>query len=136
MGTPHILSMAPLQGSLELIGEAGIDAIRKKSLALTIYMLELINSELQGFGFSVITPLPEDKRGGHIAIAHTDAARICKSLKKNGIIPDFRPPNIIRLAPSPLYTSFLDVFTVIKTIRKIMVSKEYERFENIREVVA
>lgn len=136
IGTPHILSMAPLLGALELINEAGIDRIRKKSLALTEYMIKLIDSELAGMGFSVVTPRSPKARGGHVALQHKEAARICKALKEKGIILDFRPPDIIRLAPVPLYRSFSDVFEVVQTIKKIMLNKDYLKFKNEREVVA
>lgn len=136
IGTPHILSMAPLLGALKLINEAGIDRIRKKSLELTKYMIELIDSELDGMGFSIGTPRSHEARGGHLALEHNDAARICKALKERRIIPDYRPPNIVRLAPAPLYISFGDVYKVIQVIKKIILEKEYLKFENKRELVA
>lgn len=136
IGTPHILSMAPLLGALNLLNEAGISRVRKKSLELTEYMIKLIDYKLGGMGFSVGTPRSSQARGGHVALEHKEAARICKALKKRGVIPDFRPPNIIRLAPSPLYRSFSDVYEVIQTIKKIMLEKEYLKFTNEREIVA
>lgn len=136
IGTPHILSMAPLIGALELLNEAGIDEIRKKSLLLTDYMITLVDSELASMGFSVITPRSSKARGGHVALQHIEAARICKALKEKGIIPDFRAPNIIRLAPVPLYRSFSDVFEVVQTLKKIMTEKTYLKFKNEREIVA
>lgn len=136
IGTPHILSMAPLLGALDLINEADIHQIRKKSLQLTEYMIKLIQSELTGMGFSIVTPRSPEARGGHVALKHIEAVRICKALKKKKIIPDFRPPNIIRLAPSPLYTSFADVFKAIQALKEIMLKKEYLKFANKRELVA
>lgn len=67
---------------------------------------------------------------------HSDAARICKALKDNGIVPDFRAPNIIRLAPVALYNSFEDVFKAVEILSKIMKNREYEKYENKREVIA
>ncbi len=136
IGTPHILSMAPLLGSLSIFEEAGIENIHEKSKKITGFLCTLIKTELSGMGFSIGTPLCENSRGGHIALEHDDAPRICKSLKLHGITPDFRPPNIIRLAPSPLYVSYTEVFEVVKTIKEIMLEKDYENFENLRELVA
>jgi len=136
IGTPHILSMAPLLGSLAIFEEAGIQNIHEKSMKLTGFLCDLIETELAGMGFSIGTPNNPYSRGGHIALIHEDAPRICKSLKLHGIIPDFRPPNIIRLAPSPLYVSFTDVFEVVKTIKEIMLEKDYKKFANRRELVA
>lgn len=136
IGTPPIFSLAPLIGALNMIHAAGISEIRKKSLDLTDYLIDLIESELSDFGFTLATPIMHEKRGGHVAIQHRDAARICKSLKKHGIIPDFRPPNIIRIAPIPFYNSYRDVYKVVQIIKKIMLEKDYYKFENKRELVA
>lgn len=136
IGTPHVLSLAPLLGSLELFAEAGIEQIREKSLAITQYFMDLIEHELAGMGFAIGNPRDDLRRGGHIALEHREAARICKSLKEKGIIPDFRAPNIIRLAPVALYTTYEEVWNVVRALKAIMTEKHYEKFTNEREVVA
>lgn len=136
MGTPHILSSAPLIGSLSMFGEVGIDAIRAKSLMLTGYMMELIDSELSGHGFISRNPKDDTRRGGHIFLEHPEAARICKALKAEGVVPDFRSPNGIRLAPVALYNSFEDVWHSVQILKRIMDDELYKRFENSRGVVA
>ncbi|SFD51541.1 Kynureninase [Bacillus sp. OV194] len=136
IGTPHVLSTAPLIGSLEIFEEAGMDRLREKSLNLTRYMMELIETELGGFGFTIGNPRDDIRRGGHVCLEHDEAARICKSLKENGIVPDFRAPNVIRLAPVALYTSFEDVHIAVQRLKIIMVEKQYEKFSNVREVIA
>ncbi|WP_066306674.1 kynureninase [Bacillus sp. FJAT-29814] len=136
IGTPHVLSMAPLVGSLEIFAEAGIDRIREKSLQLNQYMMDLIEVELADMGFVIGNPREDLRRGGHVSLEHKEAARICKSLKENGIIPDFRSPNIIRLAPVALYNTYEDVWQVVQTLKTIMTEKQYEKFVNEREVVA
>src|SRR5699024_4996475 len=108
IGSPHVLSMAPLIGAIELFQEAGIEQIRHKSLMLTEYMINLIYSELKEWEFTICNPIDEGKRGGHILLEHPEAARICKALKANNVIPDFRMPSGIRLAPVALYNSFTD----------------------------
>jgi len=136
IGTPNILSMAPLLGALELVNGAGIANIRARSLALTRFMIELFDSELGGLGFSLATPRAEGRRGGHIALRHEEAPRICKALKQRKVIPDFRPPDIVRLAPSPLYTSFAEAAQTIAVLKDIVESKAYLEFPNVREMVA
>src|SRR5699024_10525498 len=84
IGTPHVLSAAPLIGSLEMFQEIGIEQIRQKSLRLTAYMMELIEGELGYYGFKIVNPLNDTERGGHIFLEHPEAARICKALKKDG----------------------------------------------------
>ncbi|MCY0894146.1 MAG: kynureninase [Acidibacillus sp.] len=136
MGTPHMLSMAPLIGSLELFEEATMPALRLKSLQLTRFMMDLIESELAGMNITIANPTLDQRRGGHISLLHEEAVRIGKALKNRDVIPDFRPPNIIRLAPMALYTSFLDVFEAVHRLKEIMVNKEYTHFEKKRSVVS
>lgn len=135
IGTPHVLSLAPVIGSLEMFEEIGIKAIREKSLKLTNLMLALIEQELAGAGFTIGNPIDES-RGGHILLEHAEAARICKALKQDGVIPDFRAPNGIRLAPVALYNTFEDVWHTVQKLKVIMDEKRYEQFENKRGVVA
>lgn len=136
IGTPHVLSCAPLIGSLEMFIEAGIENIREKSLKINQYLIDLIELELKDLGFFIGTPREDVRRGGHVSLEHKEAARICKALKENGVIPDFRAPNIIRLAPVALYTSYAEVWEVVQILKKIMTKKQYEKFKNEREVVA
>ncbi|RST77367.1 kynureninase [Siminovitchia acidinfaciens] len=136
MGTPHLLSAAPLLGSLEIFEEAGIERVREKSLKMTDYMMTLIDDELSEFDFTVANPRDDEKRGGHIFLEHPEAARICKALKENNVIPDFRTPNGIRLAPVALYNTFEEVWQVVRILKKIMTDEEYKKFENKRDVVA
>ena len=135
IGTSHVLSLAPLFGSLEIFNEVGMKAIREKSLNLTEYMIELIMAELADYNFKFGNPLDES-RGGHIFLVHEEAARICKALKEEGVIPDFRPANGIRLAPVALYNSFTDVWETVQILKRIMKDETYKKFENVREVVA
>lgn len=136
IGTPNVLSLAPLLGSLEMFEEAGMEAVRKKSLSLSRYLMELAESELSGTGFSIGTPRDDEKRGGHVALEHPEAAGICEALKERGVIPDFRAPNVVRLAPVALYTSHLDVWKAVGILKGIMADKAHENFENTRGVVA
>ena len=136
IGTPPILSMYALQASLEMFHRAGLDAIREKSLKQTRFLMELVKGELAGMGFDLATPDADERRGGHVAVAHPEAARINKALKQAGIVPDFRPPDIIRLAPIALYTRYEDIAQLILGVKSIMEREAYLEFPNIRDVVA
>ncbi|WP_226086813.1 kynureninase [Mesobacillus sp. S13] len=136
IGTPHVLSIAPLLGSLEMFEEAGIENIRESSLRMTEYMMQLIEHELGKAGFEIGNPREDWRRGGHVCLEHEEAARICKALKESNVIPDFRAPNVIRLAPIALYTSYEDIFKTVQILKRIMENEEYKKFENTRNVVA
>ncbi|MCM3549194.1 kynureninase [Alkalihalobacillus clausii] len=135
IGTPHIFSIAPLIGSLAIFAEAGIDQIRKKSLKLTDYMMTLIEHELSDYQFTIQNPRDE-RRGAHLYIEHDEAARICKALKEENVIPDFRSPKGIRLAPVALYNTFEEVWNTIQVLKFIMKEERYKKFKNERDVVA
>ncbi|WP_163969670.1 kynureninase [Oceanobacillus halotolerans] len=136
IGSPHILSAAPLLGSLQIFAEIGMTKIREKSLRLTQYLMELIDAELKDFGFHIANPRNDDERGGHIFLEHPEAARICKALKAEGVVPDFRNPNGIRLAPVALYNTFEEVWRMVQILKTVMDQKHYEKYENKRSVIA
>ncbi|HET8629312.1 MAG TPA: kynureninase [Thermomicrobiales bacterium] len=139
ISTVQALSSAPLLGSLAIFGEAGIARVRAKSLALTRYLMDLLDATgltAAPYHYAIGTPQEDDRRGGHVAVEHADGARIAKALKARGVVPDFRPPNVVRLAPIALYTSFADVWQVARHLREIIDHGEHERFAAGRELVA
>ena len=136
IGTPDILGMAGLAGSLPIFAEAGMERLRNKSLALTGYLMELADDVLASRGFRVVTPRPEERRGGHVSLAHAEAVRVCRALKRSGVIPDFRPPNLVRLAPVALYNSYEDCFRAVERLRAIVDERQYEAHTAERELVA
>jgi kynureninase len=139
ISTIGVLSAAPLLGSLDIVEQAGIDRIRSKSLALTDYLVQLLNETgltAPQYGYGVGTPLDHARRGGHVAIEHPNAPQITRALKARGVVPDFRPPNVIRLAPAPLYTSFTDVWETVQLLREVVDTGEYQLQEATRGLVA
>lgn len=134
IGTPNIFSMAPLLGSIEIFEEVGISRVREKSLQLTSLLRKQLADNLPQL--TDVTPQKDEERGGHIALSHPEAARICKALKDKGVVPDFRAPNIIRLAPVALYTSFEDVEQTVEVLQTIMNEELYKNYSNDRNVVA
>jgi kynureninase len=131
------LSAAPLRASLAMFQEAGIERVREKSLKLTRFLMELVD-EMSGppFGFAIGNPLDDARRGGHVAVEHAEAARICKALKARGVVPDYRMPNVIRLAPVALYNTFQEVWQVARHLHEIVAGREYERFPAGRDLIA
>jgi len=129
IGTPNILSMAPLLGSLAIAREAGMDRMRAKALELTDYLMQLVDSQLSAFGVVVVTPREAERRGGHVALRHPDARTLAVALRAQGIVPDFRPPDILRLAPVPLYVSFADCHRAIERLHALFETGVYKRFQ-------
>jgi kynureninase len=139
ISTPSIISSAAAEGGLQTVLDAGIDRIREKSLRLTGFFMELVDKYLSDspYGFEVGNPREDHRRGGHVALEHPEEAlRINEALKERNVIPDFRPPNVIRIAPVPLYTSFHDVWRVASHLKEIMDSGAYRRFSKSRKAVS
>lgn len=133
VGTPPVLSLSAIEPSVDMILEAGMDRIRKKSIAQTEYLLYLASEWLLPLGFSVGSPADPLKRGSHVSLRHPEGFRICKALiepKKTSIkvIPDFREPDNIRLGITPLYTSFSEIRRSVERMREIVENKEFESY--------
>jgi kynureninase len=120
-GTPSIVGSLAMQDMLGLIEQAGVPAIRAKSVALTEYALELVDELLAPLGVTVTSPRNADSRGSHITIDHESFADVNAELWKQGIIPDFRRPHGLRLGLSPLSTTFAEVKLGIEAIHAAMV---------------
>ncbi len=126
IGTPAILSLAPLLGSLEMFAEAGgITAVRRRSLELTGHLIDRAENELARFGISIVTPRAENDRGGHVALCHPEAGRICTALRAVGVVPDYRKPAVLRLAPVPFYTTRAEIDQAVDRLTKIMQTGDY-----------
>jgi kynureninase len=138
ISSPAILSSAPVEGSLRIILKAGIEAIREKSLKLTSYLIYLIDEVLseKPYDFSVGTPRKAERRGGHIAVEHEESMRVSEALRARHVVSDFRPPNVTRIAPIPLYNTYHEVWKVVQHLKAIVDKKEYERFPKQRKKIS
>lgn len=127
IGTVPMLSAAPLDGALDVILDAGIDHIREKSVELTDYLIRLVDERLPEC--DVGTPREAARRGGHVAVEHDEAYRISEALNDRGVVVDFRPPNVVRVCPAPLYTGFEDVWDVVEAFRGVLDARAYEEYD-------
>jgi kynureninase len=109
-GTPGVLGLVAVEEGVKLVAEAGIGAIREKGRALTALAIDLYDAWLAERGFGLETPRDPDRRGAHVSVSHPRARKLSSALIEAGVIPDFRPPDVIRLGLSPLTTSFADVW--------------------------
>ncbi len=135
LGTHNILAMAPLDGALNIFNEVGMKSVRNKSLHITAYLMYLVDSKLSKYGFTIGNPREDHRRGGHVCLEHDEAYRISIALRDNNVIPDYREPNVIRLAPVALYVSYEDVYSVVEILEKIVKNKEYEKYSLNRVTV-
>ncbi len=124
VGTPPMLSMVGAGVGIEITREAGIEAIRAKSVELTEAFIDGISAMSQ-HGLTIVTPLDPTGRGSHVTLAHDSALQISRALRARHLIPDFRSPNLIRFGFAPLYTTFDEVERAIATIGSVMDSGEY-----------
>ena len=138
ISSPSILNAAPLLGSFDIIEAAGVTAIRERSLRLTRFLMDMIDGLLSAppYGFSIGTPRQDARRGGHVAVRHPEALRIAEALRARGVIPDFRPPDIIRIAPVALYNTFTELWTLVRSLREIVDNRDYERFSAGRKAIS
>jgi kynureninase len=138
ISSPSILNAAPLLGSLGIFEEAGMAAVREKSLRLTRFLMDMADALLAGepFGFSIGTPREDARRGGHVALVHPEAMRIAEALRGRGVVPDFRPPDIVRVAPVALSNTFGELVTLVRHLREIVERREYERFPAERKAIS
>ncbi len=114
LSNPPVLALAPLRASMDIFSEAGLDALRDKSVSLTGY-LEFLLREKSSSEFSVITPAEETRRGAQLSLRLSRRGReICDRLAAVGVVADWREPDILRVAPVPLYNSYADVFQFVQ----------------------
>lgn len=134
-GTPPILSMGAIKPGAEMILEAGIDAIRKKSILLSERFIHGVTEYLLEYGYSISSPLSAEERGSHVSISHKEAGRIIKALMDPSIdgfkiIPDFRRPDNIRFGFAPLYNSFQELEVTIRKLKMICENGLYEQYDD------
>jgi len=140
VGTPPILSMAAVQTGVEMLLEAGMDNLRKKSISQTEYMIMLFDQWLAPLGFSLGSPREASQRGSHISLKHPEAFRITQALIESPppavrVIPDFRTPDNIRFGITPLYTSYMDIYRAMARLREIAAQKNYQQYSHERQKV-
>ncbi len=137
ISSPSILSAAPLIGSLKIFEEAGLAGVREKSLKMTRFLIEMTDALLSNdpYGFSIGTPREDERRGGHVALVHPEGMRMAEALRTRGIISDFRPPDMLRIAPAALYNTFEEIWKLVSGLRKIVESREFERFSTVRKAI-
>ncbi len=130
IGTPPILSVAAAAAGIELVADAGIEAIRAKSVAATELMISLYDEWLAPLGVELGTPRPVAQRGSHLAFNHPDGLAISTHLRTHHrVVADFREPSTIRMAVAPTSTTYAEVWSAMAALRATIAGGEYEQVE-------
>jgi kynureninase len=132
-GTPPILNVAAVEAGVGVTAEAGIEALREKSVAQTELLIALHDEWLVPLGFELGTPRDAERRGSHVSLRHAEAWPICRALiERAKVIPDFRGPDSIRLGVAPLYTSYVDVWDALDRLRGLVERGEQHEVDAAR----
>ncbi len=139
-GTPPVISVSGLEPAIDLILDAGIGSIRKKSLDQGSYLISLAKEWLFPHGFRLGSPEVGEKRGSHVTLKHAEGYRISKALIDPSVgdqvvLPDFREPNNIRFGITPLYTTYEEIYSAMRKVQHIMENALYKRYPKRRELV-
>jgi kynureninase len=130
IASPSIVGLRAINSAFAMIEEAGIGAIEVKAQTGTTMMVELFDQWLAPLGFELNTPRDPSARGGHISLWHEEAKRISVALRRfQRVIPDYRVPNQIRVAISPLATSYVEVFDGFNRLKESVAKGQYREIE-------
>jgi kynureninase len=117
LSTPSPLALAPLAASLAIFDEVGMPALRERSLRLTAFLADLVAD----LGVEVVTPRETMTRGAQLSLRFMDAEEVLAGLAARGVIADYRAPDIIRVAPVPLYNTFHELWRFAGILREVVV---------------
>ncbi|MCM3555748.1 kynureninase [Janibacter melonis] len=119
-GTPPVLGMVGIEDTVDLVERVGLDAIRSKAAALGDFVVDAVDARLAAHGVRVVSPRDAQQRGGHVTIAHPRSREIYQQLWSEGVVPDFREPDGIRLGLAPLSTSYAEVAHALVRIEELL----------------
>jgi kynureninase len=130
VGTPPILSLAALEAGVDLMLEASMTELRRKSLKQAEVFAALMAQEVAGFGFQSASPDDPTMRGSQLCFQHENGWPIMRALISRNVIGDFRAPGILRFGFTPLYLGFAELWDAVAILREIMATKSWDRPEH------
>jgi len=135
-GTPPVLSLALVESGVDLLLAAGMEALRARSVQMTEYLIALWEELLRPLGYTLNSPRDPAQRGSHVSLGHPEGFRIDQALIHDcHVLPDFRPPDNIRIGLAPLYNSFVDVHTVATRLHEVVAQGIYKKYPADKPVV-
>lgn len=126
-GTPTIVSMAALEAALDDWRRFDLAALRRKSVALAEVVIRRADERLAGLGVQVVSPRDAACRGSQVSLSHPSAYQLTRALAERGIVCDFRPPDVLRVGLTPLYTRYADVWDAMQAVEDVLASCSYEQ---------
>ncbi|GEM82656.1 kynureninase [Meiothermus hypogaeus] len=120
VGTPAVLSMSALDAALEVFADVDLEVVREKSLKLTDLFIDLMAPLAARYGFELVTPREHVRRGSQVSYRHPEGYAIMQALISQGVIGDFRAPDIVRFGFTPLYLRFADVWEAVQRLDRVM----------------
>ena len=120
VGTPPVISLAALEVGVDLMLEAPIEAVRQKSLRQGRLFADLVEQELAGFDFAIVSPREDQRRSSQVCLRHASAWPIVQSLTERGVVGDFRAPDTLRFGFAPLYVGYAELWDAIAVLKAIM----------------
>jgi len=127
-GTPPVIALALLECGLDIIIEAGMDALRVKSMALSDLFISLITQQCDGHGLELISPQDANLRGSQVSYSYENGFGAMQALIARGVIGDFRQPNVMRFGFAPLYVTHIDLWDAVQALRAVLVGAEWKKF--------
>jgi kynureninase len=127
-GTPPVIALALLECGLDIIIEAGMDALRVKSMALSDLFISLITQHCDGHGLELISPQDANLCGSQVSYSYENGFGAMQALTARGVIGDFRQPNVMRFGFAPLYVTHIDLWDAVQALRAVLVGAEWKKF--------
>jgi kynureninase len=125
-GTPGVLAMTALEVGVDLMLEADAAALFAKSRALGDLFIALIDQRCDGFGLELVSPANALRRGSHVSYAHADGYAMMQALIAQGVIGDFRAPDVLRFGLTPLYTGYADVWRAVDVLAAVLAERRWD----------
>jgi kynureninase len=128
-GTPPILALAALDAALDLWQEVDLSALRRKSISLSELFIAVAEQRCLGLGLALASPREAERRGSQVSFSHPEGYAVMQALIAEGVIGDFRSPDLLRFGLTPLYLRHVDVFDAAETLARVLSDRRWDREE-------
>jgi len=127
-GTPPVLALALLECGLDMLIEAGMDALRAKSMALSALFMSLVEANCAGHGLNLLSPEDSVLRGSQVSYGYENGYGAIQALIARGVVGDFRQPNVMRFGFAPLYLRYVDVWDAAQALGEVLADEEWRGY--------